>query len=179
MNKYINKIKDILNNEKKSQNLVIFLVLAFTVVYIGRNIFGKEQIVEASSDNIVVENDVSNLEQKLSNILSQISGVSDVSVMINYSSSNKIIPVYDVKENIDEKVDGTSKNTSSVIEKNVAYQEENGDKVVVVESTELATAEGAIVVGTGVTIGDNMLMIKEAVSSVTGIPTYKVSVFEK
>ena len=40
------------------------------------------------------------LEERLENILNKMSGVSNVSVLITYSSSNEIVPIFNEKNNI-------------------------------------------------------------------------------
>lgn len=180
MQKYIEKIKHILDNDKKTQNLILGLcllaVLLFVAGYLTED--SEEGTLEVSSDNVIVQSE-DTTEAKLAKILSEINGVSEVSVMINYSTTDKIIPVYDIKENTDEEKSDGRTSITSVTEKSVAYKDGTSGKTPIVESTELATALGAIVVAKGVNSGDNVTKIKEAVQCITGIPLYKISVFEK
>jgi len=179
MNKYIEKIKHIFNSDRKNENLIILLILLVVLLVAANYILSPDkETIEASSNSVVIES-VETTEKRLENILSKIDGISDVSVMINYSTTDKVIPVYDIKENIDEEISDGKTSTTSVTEKSVAYQDGTSGKVPIVESTELATAEGAIVVANGVSIGDNASKVKEAVSSITGIPIHKISVFDK
>lgn len=179
MEEFINKIKHIFSSDKKKENLIIALVLLIVLLFAANYILtSEEQTITTNGTNVVVEN-VESIEDRLEEILSKINGISDVNVMINYSTTDKVIPVYDVKENIDEEITDGKTSTTSVIEKSVAYQDGINGKEPIVESTELATAKGAIVVATGVSVGDNVSKVKEAVSCITGIPIYKISVFEK
>ena len=179
MNEFINKIKHIFSSEKKTENLVVALVLLVVLFFAANYILTPEtDVIATNSDNVIVEN-VETTEARLEEILGKINGISDVSVMINYSTTDKVIPVYDVKENIDEEKSDGKTSTTSVTEKNVAYQDGVNGKVPIVESTELASAEGAIVVASGVNTGNNISKVKEAVSCITGIPIHKISVFEK
>ena len=179
MKEFIDKIKHIFSSEKKTENLIIALVL-LVVLFIAANyiLIPDSEVVVTNSNNISIES-IETTETKLEKILGKISGISDVSVMINYSTTDKVIPVYDLKENIDEEKSDGKISTTSVTEKSVAYQDGENGKVPIVESTELATAEGAIVVASGVSTGNNISKVKEAVSCITGIPIHKISVFEK
>ena len=179
MKEFIDKIKHIYTSDKKTENLIISIVLLIVILFAANFILNSEQDVVATSTNNIIIDSVESTEERLEEILGKINGISDVSVMINYSTTDKVIPVYDVKENIDEEKSDGKTSTTSVIEKNVAYQEGVNGKEPIVESTELAIAEGAIVVAQGISIGDNVSKVKEAVSCITGIPIYKISVFEK
>ena len=177
MEKYINKLKHILDNDKKTQNLILALCLIALLLFASNYILKQDdKTLEVNSNNVTPENKIS-MEERLEKILSQINGVSEVSVMINYSNTDKIVPVYDIKENTDEEKSNGRTSVTSVTEKSVAYQDGANGKTPIVESTELAIAEGAIIVAIGA--NDNSGKIKEAVSCITGIPLYKISVFEK
>lgn len=177
MEKYINKLKHILDNDKKTQNLILALCLIAVLLFVFNYVSNpNDKTVDVSSNNIISESKIST-EERLEKILSEISGVSEVSVMINYSTTDKIVPVYDIKENTDEEKSDGRTSITSVTQKSVAYQDGTSGKTPIVESTELATAEGAIIVAIGA--NSNAAKIKEAVSCITGIPLYKISVFEK
>lgn len=179
MKEFMDKIKHIFSSEKKTENLLIALVLLVILLFVANYILTPEtDTIATNSSNITVKS-IDTTESKLEEILGKINGISDVSVMINYSTTDKVIPVYDVKENIDEEKSDGKTSTTSVTEKNVAYQDGVNGKIPIVESTELAAAEGAIVVASGVNTGNNISKVKEAVSCITGIPIHKISVFEK
>ncbi|MBR5227257.1 MAG: hypothetical protein IKV94_01285 [Clostridia bacterium] len=150
MEKYINRIKNLFKCDKKNENLLIALVLVIILLFSITYIFKDNKTVIEANSEYVVEDSETSIELKLEEILSKIAGISEVSVMINYSTTDKIIPVYDVKENIDKEQSEGRTSVNTVTEKNVAYQEGTNGKVPIVESTELAVAQGAIVVGRGV-----------------------------
>lgn len=179
MKEFVEKIKHIFNSDKKTENMVIALALLLVLLFAANYILmPSKEVTTVSSNNVIIEN-VKSTESRLEEILSKINGISEVSVMINYSTTDKVIPVYDVRENIDEETSEGKTSTTSVTEKNVAYQDGENGKIPIVESTELATAQGAIVVASGANVGNNSLKIKEAVSCITGIPIHKITVFEK
>ena len=109
-----NKLKEIIksddsdeNNKKKIENLVFFVILLIaTIVMInyiwnGRktsnktltNTAGKQLAMTDNSSSTSIK-DSENLEQKLESILSQIQGVGEVQVFINYSESSETVAMY-------------------------------------------------------------------------------------
>ena len=173
---YLETIKNITKDkEKRTQNLVLLVILLVILLISINLIFDKNSNNEsnitkkAESDESVssVSNNIdqTDLEKKLENILSQISGISDVSVVLTYSQDTKQNVVYNTKEEIK---DGS-----------VAYNETSGSKTAIVESVELPKIEGAIVVAKGANSVEIRSKIASAISSVTNIAAYKVQVFEK
>ena len=111
----IQKIKNVFvkktdgNNKKNIENLVFFLILLIITVIAINMIWGgnkKEtkdqtnttykQLAENTNTNI--SNNVNpneyNLEEKLEDILSNISGVGQVNVLITYSETSETVPIY-------------------------------------------------------------------------------------
>ncbi|CCY71598.1 stage III sporulation protein AG [Clostridium sp. CAG:921] len=179
---YLETIKNITKDkEKRTQNLVLLVILLVILLISINLIFDKNSNNEsnitkkAESDENVssVSNNIdqTDLEKKLENILSQISGISDVSVVLTYSQDTKQNVVYNTKEEIK---DGNSSKEASV-----AYNETSGSKTAIVESVELPKIEGAIVVAKGANSVEIRSKIASAISSVTNIAAYKVQVFEK
>jgi len=179
---YLETIKNITKDkEKRTQNLVLLVILLVILLISINLIFDKNGSNEsnitkkAESDENVssVSNNIdqTDLEKKLENILSQISGISDVSVVLTYSQDTKQNVVYNTKEEIK---DGNSSKEASV-----AYNETSGSKTAIVESVELPKIEGAIVVAKGANSVEIRSKIASAISSVTNIAAYKVQVFEK
>lgn len=193
MKKYFDSFISMFSKEKdkktKTQNLT-FLVILLVFSLICINTMSSPKIVETISDNKKKEENSNNLqtsryndiENNLKNILSEINGVSDVSVMITYSTEEKMIPVYDIKEEVavEENSDGDETNTSkkTTTEKTVAYEETNGGKTPIVESKTRPEIIGAIITAKGIDLS-NEIKIKEAVSNSLNIPIYKVEIFSK
>lgn len=194
MKNYLETILSMFSKEKdkktKTQNL-IFLAILLVFALICINVISSEKSSVATLSNNKETKENSNnlptshynyIEDNLKNILGQISGVSDVSVMLTYSSEEKMIPVYDVKEEvaIEENSDGNETNTSkkTTTEKTVAYEETNDGKVPIVESKTSPEIIGAIIAAKGID-SSNMAKIKEAVSNTLDIPVHKVEIFSK
>ena len=98
--------------------------------------------------------DSENLEQKLESILSQIQGVGEVQVFINYSESSETVAMYNenTKTSTTEETDtsgGTRKVESTDSQKELVYQEENGEKAPIIQKTVQPKIEGAIITAKG------------------------------
>lgn len=170
------KLKEILSKDKKTSNLILIVILLVVVLVFMNYTFsendGKSSVKQVISENVDAKEST---ETRLSNIICKIEGVETASVMINYSSSEKVIPVYDTKENTDTTNENNKTSSKKTVEKTVAY--ENDGKTALLESTEQAEATGAIVVVTGSITDATGLEIKEAVSMVTNVPLHKVQIF--
>ena len=101
----LEKIKNIFKNkEKRVENLVFLLCLLIITLLVINGILTDEDSKESFENRVGVElaKDINNiefeekndLEKRLENILSKISGVGDVSVLITYSETSSIVPVY-------------------------------------------------------------------------------------
>ena len=102
------KLMKMFKGKKKTENLVVILILLVVVVvainYIWNNDDSKNESAQPNikqpnlDDQIVqvsTEEDNSELEKRLANILSKISGVGKVKVMLTFSESSTLIPIYD------------------------------------------------------------------------------------
>ncbi len=101
----LEKIKNIFKNkEKRVENLVFLLCLLVITLLVINGILSDEDSKESFENRVGIElaKDINNiefeekndLEKRLENILSKISGVGDVSVLITYSETSSIVPVY-------------------------------------------------------------------------------------
>ena len=121
-----------------------------------------------------------NLENRLENILSKISGVGKVSVLLTYRESESLVPIYNINSSIstveEKDTSGTSKLTETEsLQKDVVT---NSDSEIVTEKNIMPTIEGAIVTATGADNIDVKSNIISAVEAVTGIATHKIQVFK-
>lgn len=186
------------NNKRKIENLVIFaIILIVTIVainYIWNDDNQKNNTITndpnkklAMEENIVSESNLSNtsssIEEKLENILSNIKGVGDVKVLITYSESSKLIPLYDEDSSstVTEETDsggGTRVVNETSTSKEVIYEENDGVKTPMTQSVVNPKIEGAIITATGANDAEVKTNIVQAVEAVTGLATYKIQVFE-
>ena len=178
---YLETIKNITKDKKRRTENLILLVVLLVVILIAINyIFTDDNSNSTNTSPNIINNKEANgdinkvdnsLEEKLEIILSQISGISDVSVVLSYSKDTTQNVVYNTTEEQNE--------NGKTLEKQVAYNEQGGNKTAIVESINMPVVEGAIVVAKGASSVDIKSRIASAISSVTNLPVYKVQVFEK
>ena len=174
---YLDTIKNIGKDPKrKKENLILLLILLVILLISIKYIFNedkteKETIVEKEVDEQTSSN--TTLEEKLSEIINQISGITEASIVINYTNNGSNDIVYDTKETLNEQGNVLS------IEKSVAYNEEDGNKTAIIQMYNTPNVEGVIVVGKGVENSDIKQRLSTAIGNLLGIASYKVQIFEK
>lgn len=185
------------NNKKTIENLAVFaIILIITIVainYIWSGDSKKEQNNSETNKRLATEEkntqqentgtENSNIESKLENILSNIKGVGKTKVLLTYSQTSQIIPMYDEdsKESKTEETDsggGTRIVNESSSKKDIIYEENNGTKTPITQSIINPKIEGAIVTAQGANDANVKTSIIQAVEAVTGLATYKIQVFE-
>ena len=187
------------NNKRKIENLVFLIVLLIiTVVAINLIWNGNknEDNVEtnnttkqlATTNSQTQSNQIqgmseSDLETRLEEILSQIQGVGEVKVLLNYSESSEVVAMYNEtsKTSNTEETDtsgGTRKIQETDTQKDIIYQEDNGEKTPITQKIVKPKIEGAIITARGANQVDVKTNIIQAVEAVTGLATHKIQVFE-
>lgn len=188
------KVKKIFNNkEKRIENLISFLIiLVITLIVINKilkddnnnkeekNYTNEIGVELASSRDEKLDNFSNSFEKKLENILSKINGVGKVSVLLTYSESSSIVPIYN-----------TSQSTSTTEEKDTSggtrtiTSEDNKKDVITDSSSNIVTEkqvmpkiEGAIITAQGAKDSITKSNIIAAVEAVTGLANHKIQVFE-
>lgn len=187
------------NNKKKVENLIFFVViLIITIIII--NIIWKEDKSSSNEKNLqndtskqlastnqtsleVSSNENNELEKKLEEILAKIQGVGEVKVFIKYSESSEIIPMYNenTQTSNTEETD-TSGGTRTIQErdsqKEIIYEEKDGEKTIITQKIVEPQIEGAIITAKGAGNVEIKTSIIQAVEAVTGLATHKIQVFE-
>lgn len=189
----MNKLKEMFKGKKKTENLLVLLVLLIIVViainYIWNSDEKKENNVKQESRSneikqVSTENIKDKTEEKLENILSKISGVGKVRVMITYSVSSSVTPVYDETSKVSNTTEnddsgGTRTITQTENGKQIVYKENSdGSKEPITKNTESPKMEGAIIVAEGAENIEVKTNIIEAVEAATGLATHKIQVFK-
>lgn len=190
---FFEKLKKIFNDkEKRMENLISFLIiLVITLIVINKILkqddTNKESIdytnetgVELATSNYSSGSMSNEFEKKLENILGKIDGVGKVSVLLTYSESSSIVPIYN-----------TSQSTSTTEEKDTSggtrtiTSEDNKKDVITDSSSNIVTEkqimpkiEGAIITAQGVKDSNTKSNIIAAVEAVTGLANHKIQVFE-
>ena len=187
------------NHKKKIENLIFFVVvLIVTIVIINiiwnedknssnhkdlQNDTSKQLANTNTSSSEVSMNTTNELEVKLEEILSKIQGVGEVNVFINYSESSETIPMYNenTQTSNTEETDtsgGTRKIEETDSQKEIIYEESNGEKTVITQKVVEPQIEGAIITAKGAGSAEVKTSIIQAVEAVTGLATHKIQVFE-
>ena len=182
------------NNKKTIENLVVFLVLLIITIISINLIWGKDtkkekQVPSENSSRVLAENlndgNISeeqeyNLEKKLEDILTKISGVGKVQVLVTYSESSSVVAM----RNETRSTSKTEENDSAGGTRKVELIDENKEIIVdsdnnpITEKITMPKVEGAIILAEG---GDNATIkanIVQAVTAVTGLATHKIQVFK-
>lgn len=188
------------NNKKKIENLVfLVIILIITIVIINyvwngnkssdktiTNTTGKQLATNQNTQTIKNKSDSKNsddLEERLGKILSNINGVGDVKVFINYSETSETVAMYNEnsKISITEETDtsgGVRKIETTDSQKEIVYQETDGDKEPIIQKVVQPKIEGAIITAKGAGNINIKTNIIQAVEAATGLATHKIQVFE-
>ncbi len=187
------------NNKKKIENLIFFVVLLIITIVIinliwnGKKNTGKEEN-SSSSKQLAMSNNTTNkidtsttqsddLAEQLELILSKIQGVGDVNVFVNYSQTSEVVAMYNetTKTSNTEENDtsgGIRKIQETDSQKDIIYQEQNGEKTPITQKVIQPKVEGAIITAKGAGNTEIKANIIQAVEAVTGLATHKIQVFE-
>ena len=189
------------NSKKKIENLVFLIVLVIVTVVIINTIWNgekktnKEQTNNDTSKQLAItdnqnlnqnqiqSSEEKNLEIRLEEILAQIQGVGEVNVLLNYSESSEVVAMYNEtsrSSNTQETdTEGGTRNIQETdIQKDIIYQEDNGEKVPITQKIVQPKIEGAIITAKGANQANIKANIVQAVEAVTGLATHKIQVFE-
>lgn len=191
------------NNKKRIENMVfLVIILIITIVIINyiwngskssnktlTNTAGRKLATtqnnqsNQSSNNSQSGTNNNDLEQRLEEILKDINGVGNVKVFINYSESSETVAMYNEnsKTSVTEETDtsgGVRKVEETDSQKEIVYQEDNGNKTPIVQKTIEPKIEGAIITAKGAADINVKTSIIQAVEAATGLATHKIQVFE-
>lgn len=194
------------NFKKKIENLVFFVIIAVITIIVINIIWNGDKKTTTRHDNTnsnkqlasnlesvgvskdlqtqnqMIQGETNDLEQKLANILSKIQGVGEVSVFINYSESSEVVAMYNENSKVSntEETDtsgGTRKIQETDSQKDIIYQEANGEKIPITQKIMQPKVEGAIITAKGADNANTKNDIIQAVEAVTGLATHKIQVF--
>ena len=198
-----NKIKELYSAEgkeskKKMENMVILLIiLIITCIAVNKIWNGdkKEDEIQtrqnttagkqlATQENNSNSDNTTDLQSNLERILSNIDGVGKVSVLLTYSESSELVPLYDEtkSETTTEEADtsGGKRTTTDTNTQKSAIMQENssGEKSIITQKTVSPKIEGAIITAEGGENANVKTQIIQAVEAATGLATHKIQVFK-
>ena len=183
-------------NKKKIENLVFLIIILIVTIIIINAIWKKDEIsnnttkdTNSLSGKVLADNSKeesayqTELETKLENILSTIKNVGKVNVLINYSESSSLVPLYNESTTTSSTEEGDSGGgtrnvTETESKKDVVFSENSGQKQPVTEKTVMPTIQGAIITAEGAKDANVKTNIINAVGAVTGLSIDKIQVFE-
>ena len=183
-------------NKKKIENLVFLIIILIVTIIIINAIWKKDENsnnttkdTNSLSGKILADNskdessNQTELETKLENILSTIKNVGKVNVLINYSESSSLVPLYNESTTTSSTEEGDSGGgtrnvTETESKKDVVFSENSGQKQPVTEKTVMPTIQGAIITAEGAKDANVKTNIINAVGAVTGLSIDKIQVFE-
>ena len=185
------------NNKKNIENLVVFLVLLIITVIAINTIWGTDkeetkskdtnstykQLADSLDSSNNKELEEYNLEEELEDILSKIAGVGKVQVLITYSETSEVVAMYNetyTSSNTEETDTngGVRKIESTDTNKEVIYEEKDGEKIPITQKVIMPKMEGAIITAEGAANVNIKTNIIQAVSAATGLSAYRIQVFE-
>lgn len=185
------------NEKRKIENLVFFVVLLIITIVIINIIWkGNKQVIKQENNtttkqlanreiptNVSDNTTTDNLTEKLETILSKMQGVGEVKVFVNYSETSEVVAMYNetTKTSNTEENDtsgGTRKIQETDSQRDIIYQEENGEKTPITQKVIQPKVEGAIITAKGANSAEIKANIIQAVEAVTGLATHKIQVFE-
>lgn len=178
---YLETLKNIAKDKKRKKENLVFILVLLVILLISMNyIFSgakdSDNVKENNNNDVAIEinnKENNNLEERIANIISQVEGISDVSIVINYKDNGKSEYVFNTKETINS--EGESLN----VEKEVAFNENGSQKNAIVDTIMYPQVEGAIVVARGVENTQVKQNIQSAIASLLGIASYKVQVLNR
>jgi stage III sporulation protein AG len=153
------------DSKKKIENIVVFvLVLIVTIIAINAIWSDNENITEEqedltvdkqlASENTNEDEEEEDMQTDLEAILSKINGVGKVKVLISYLESSEVVAMYNESSQSSqiEETDsngGTRTTTQEDTQKDIVYEEVDGDKVPITQKVVSPKIEGAIITAEG------------------------------
>ncbi len=170
-NKLIARIKNIKHIEYILA--VVFLVIIIAVYFSS---FGKSESEESSNIEVLDGLEyASAMESKLENILSEIKGAGEVSVMISVESGGELVLAYNIEE--ETVISSSGAETISVVKTPIMISNA-GDEEPLVLMTIYPKPTGVIVVADGAGSAAVKLEMISAIQSVLTISNEKIQIFE-
>ena len=187
----LKKMGDENDKKRNIENIIVFIIiLIITVLIINVMWSSNDKKTENKSEDTtkVLAQATSNsekddLETRLEDILASMDGVGKVKVLIKYSESSSVVPMYNetTSESTTKETDGDGANKDvkeTESKREIVYTDENGKNAPITEKVTMPVIEGAIVTAQGAGNANIKTSIVSAVEAVTGLAVHKIQVFE-
>ena len=158
------KLKGFLKSKKGQKILVICLTAAAALIALSDFIPAKAP-EEQPEKSITAQEYSDMLSSKLSEMLSNMSGVGECMVMVTLKGSEEKVYVTETKENgnSEEKSDGSNKNSHQSEKNYIILEDGNGGQTALSSKNVLPEINGVLIVCDG---GDSVLVKEKVVSAV-------------
>lgn len=181
------KFNELFNDtEKKKLKPLIFLagicVLALIVISVMPDTKKDESNVSTDTEvKTSAKETEENLEDKLTQILSKISGAGDVDVMITFQSSEEIVPAYNsnttTETTKEQDSSGGERTTTSSTENKTMITSSSNEPVII--KTSEAEIKGVIVVASGANDPAVKELLYDAVKTSLQVSGHQVEIYAK
>ena len=185
------KMSDENDKKRNIENIIVFIIiLIITVLIINVMWSSNDKKTENKSEDTTKvlaqatsSSEKDDLETRLEDILASIDGVGKVKVLIKYSESSSVVPMYNetTSESTTKETDGDGANKDvkeTESKREIVYTDENGKNTPITEKVIMPVIEGAIVTAQGAGNANIKTSIVSAVEAVTGLAVHKIQVFE-
>lgn len=185
------KMSDENDKKRNIENIIVFIIILIVTVLIINVMWSSndKKTENKSEDTTKVlaqatsSSEKDDLETRLEDILASIDGVGKVKVLIKYSESSSVVPMYNetTSESTTKETDGDGANKDvkeTESKREIVYTDENGKNTPITEKVIMPVIEGAIVTAQGAGNANIKTSIVSAVEAVTGLAVHKIQVFE-
>lgn len=185
------KMSDENDKKRNIENIIVFIIILIVTVLIINVMWSSndKKAENKSEDTTKVlaqatsSSEKDDLETRLEDILASIDGVGKVKVLIKYSESSSVVPMYNetTSESTTKETDGDGANKDvkeTESKREIVYTDENGKNTPITEKVIMPVIEGAIVTAQGAGNANIKTSIVSAVEAVTGLAVHKIQVFE-
>ena len=185
------KMSDENDKKRNIENIIVFIIILIVTVLIINVMWSSndKKAENKSEDTTKVlaqatsSSEKDDLETRLEDILASIDGVGKVKVLIKYSESSSVVPMYNetTSESTTKETDGDGANKDvkeTESKREIVYTDENGKNTPITEKVTMPVIEGAIVTAQGAGNANIKTSIVSAVEAVTGLAVHKIQVFE-
>lgn len=137
-----------------------------------------------TSQTMTIEDYEHQYEQQLSDVLSKISGVDDVSVIVNLDSTEEDVVQYDERDSVQTTNETDLKGGTRSIQQNnterktTMYRNDQGEQPLVIKKLK-PKVRGVLVVARGVEDLRIKAMVIEAIQRTLDVPKHRIAVFPK
>lgn len=176
------------SNKKKIENLIfafallVITLIALNFIFKDDNKKEKVNVIEISNNTSTNQNNNVNkdTEKELESILSQIKGVEAVKVLITYSETEKLVPLYNESSSQSTTEEKDTEGGVRTIENYDTNKEviSDANQNPITEKIILPKMEGAVVIAKGAANTQVKENIINAVEAATGLAVHKIQVFE-